>query len=186
MPNGPGPAIEATIDQVEGHFPSDAALQEAVGRLTRLGFDRATLSLPAADPRATRATGAAGAAGHIDDTPEAGAANPNLEDDQRQARTLGSSTAAAAAAMLGAGVVVATGGAALAAVAAAAGGAAVAGGGVFAATSAADTADHDGREAAAAAGELRLAVTVRGADELARAEVAMREAGASRVATVHR
>jgi hypothetical protein len=166
--------MENTIDQVEGHFPGDAALQDAVGRLTRLGFDRAALSLPV--PRAD-ADGA---------TPEGGATNPNMEDDQRQARTLGSSTAAAAAAMLGAGVVVATGGAALAAVAAAAGGAALAGGGVFAATNANDVADHTGREAAAASGELVLAVTTHGPEESTRAQAAMREAGATRVNTVRR
>jgi len=169
-----GPAMAGTIQQVQGRFSSDAALQDAVGRLTRVGFDRAALSLPIAHQNA------------VDATPESGAADPNTETDQRQARTLGSSTAAVAGAMLGAGVVVATGGAALAAMAAAAGVGAAAGGGAFAATSAADATDHAGREASAAVGELVLAVTARGPAQLAKAEAALREAGATTVDVVRR
>jgi len=169
-----GPAMATTILQVLARFSSDAALQDAIGRLTRVGFDRAALSLPVAHQNA------------VDATPEGGASNPNTEDDQRQARTLGSSTAAAAGAMLGAGVMVATGGAALAVAAVAAGAAAVAGGSAFAVTSAADATDHVGREASAAAGELVLAVTARGRAEVAKAEAALREAGATGVEVVRR
>ena len=168
-----GPAMATTILQVLARFSSDAALQDAIGRLTRVGFDRAALSLPVAHQNA------------VDATPEGGASNPNTEDDQRQARTLGSSTAAAGA-MLGAGVMVATGGAALAVAAVAAGAAAVAGGSAFAVTSAADATDHVGREASAAAGELVLAVTARGRAEVAKAEAALREAGATGVEVVRR
>jgi hypothetical protein len=151
-----GPAISDTIQQVQGIFASDEALQNAVGLLTREGFDRAALSLPVAHQAASAAT------------PEGSALDPNTEDDQRQARTLGSSTAAAAGAMLGAGVVVATG-------------AALAGGSVFAATSAADASNHEGREASAAVGELMLAVTVRNPAEAAKAEATFRSAGATDV-----
>jgi hypothetical protein len=164
-----GPAISDTIQQVQGIFASDEALQNAVGLLTREGFDRAALSLPVAHQAASAAT------------PEGSALDPNTEDDQRQARTLGSSTAAAAGAMLGAGVVVATGGLAAVAIAAAAGGAALAGGSVFAATSAADASNHEGREASAAVGELMLAVTVRNPAEAAKAEATFRSAGATDV-----
>jgi hypothetical protein len=170
----PGPVITDTIEEVQGIFPTDAALQDAIGRLTRLGFDRAALSLPAASPSAATAT------------PNQGAENPDTEDDSRQLRTLGSSTAAAVGAAIGAGLTVATGGAALPAFAAAAGLGLVAGGGVFAASTAASDAQHDQRAAAARHGELVLAVNLRDAAEAGKAEAAMRDAGATRVASVRR
>lgn len=169
-----GPVINDAIDEVQGIFPSDAALQDAVGRLTRLGFDRASLSLPAASPAAA------------DATPNEGAANPDTEDDARQIRTLGSSTAAVVGAAVGAGLTVATGGAALGAFAAAAGLGLAAGGGVFAATTAASDAQHEDRTDAALHGQLVLAVNLRDGSEAAKAEAAMREAGATRVETVRR
>jgi hypothetical protein len=170
----PGPAINNTIAEVQGSFPSDAALQDAIGRLTRLGFDRAALSLPTASP----APGAA--------TPEAGAADPNTEDDARQLRTLESSTAAAVGAAIGAGLTVASGGAALPAFAAAAGLGLASGGGVFAARTAANEIQDDARNDAAAAGQLVLAVHLRDTADAAKAEAAMQEAGATRVAYVER
>jgi hypothetical protein len=169
-----GPAINDVIAEVQGIFPSDAALQDAIGRLTRIGFDRASLSLPAASP----APGAA--------TPEAGAADPNTQDDERQLRTLESSTAAVVGAAIGAGLTVASGGAALHAYAAAAGLGLVSGGGVFAARTAANEAQDEARDDAAAAGELVLAVHLRHAADAAKAEAAMQEAGAMRVAYVER
>jgi isopropylmalate/homocitrate/citramalate synthase len=165
------PTLNESIQEVQGIFPSDAALQDAVGRLTRAGFDRAAISLPAANPPAAEAT------------PSAGAENPVTEDDTRQARTLGSSMAATAGAMVGAGVVVATGGAAVAAVAAAAGLGLVAGG---AAHTAAPTVQDDARDAAAAAGELVLSATAHDPDAVLKATAAMQAAGATRVATVSR
>jgi hypothetical protein len=170
----PGPVINNSIQEVQGIFPSDAALQDAVGRLTRIGFDRASLSLPAASPSAAHAT------------PNEGAANPDMEDDARQIRTLGSSTAATIGAAVGAGLTVATGGAALPALAAAAGLGLMAGGGVFAATTAASEAQHDERTDAAHHGELVLAVNLRNAGDAPKAEAAMREAGATRVESVTR
>jgi hypothetical protein len=170
----PGPMLVESIDEVQAIFPTDAALQDAVGRLTRSGFDRAALSLPAASPDGATAT------------PEQGAANPDTEDDSRQLRTLGSSTAATVGAAIGAGLTVATGGAALPAVAAAAALGLVAGGGVFAASSAVSGAEHDRREDAGHAGALVLAVNLRDAAEAPKAEAAMREAGATRVERVRR
>jgi hypothetical protein len=170
----PGPVISNTIAEVQGIFPSDAALQDAMSRLTLLGFDRAALSLPTASPRPGEAT------------PEAGAEDPNTEDDARQIRTLQSSMAAAVGAAVGAGLTVASGGAALPAFAAAAGLGLASGGGVFAARTAANDAQHDSRDEAAASGELVLAVNLRDASEAAKAEAAMQEAGATRVAYVER
>ena len=99
-----GPSLPDSLVEVRGRFASDAALQDAIGRLTLLGFDRSALSVPAAAPDAAHAT------------PEAGAGAPNTEADERQLRTLGSSAAGVAAAMAGAAAVVATGGAAVLAV----------------------------------------------------------------------
>jgi len=168
------PVLNESIDEVQGIFPDDDALQTAIGNLTRAGFDRAQISLPAASPAAEHAT------------PEKGAADPMTMDDQRQARTLGSSTAAAAGAMIGAGVTVATGGAAGLAIAAAAGLGALSGGAALAASSAVGNAAADGRAEAAAHGQLVLAVSVHGPESTALAEVAMRDAGASRVEAVTR
>jgi hypothetical protein len=170
----PGPAISDAIEEVQGVFPSDAALQDAIGRLTRAGFDRAALSLPTASPKPGEAT------------PNEGAANPATEDDARQVRTLGSSTAAVVGAAIGAGLTVATGGAALPAFAAAAGLGLASGGGVFAASTAASHAQDDERADAAEAGTLVLAVSLRDAGEAAKAEAAMQEAGVTRLARVVR
>lgn len=156
-----GPVLNPTLREVQGTFPDATAVEDAVGRLTRAGFDRAQISLPV--------PGAA--------TPEAGE-DPIMADDARQFRTLGSSTAAAAGAMLGAGVTVLTGGAAAAAVAVAAAAGAAAGGGVLAATGARETARDEAHAARAAAGELRLAVTVQGDEDPARAAAILRDAGA--------
>lgn len=172
--NAASPTLNESIQEVQGIFPSDAALQDAVGRLTRAGFDRAAISLPAARP-------------HPDDaTPSAGAENPTTEDDVRQTRTLQSSMAATAAAFVGAGVTIATGGAALPAVAAAVGMGAAAGGAVAGANVAVDAAATDRRRAQAEAGELVLSATAHDPDAVLKATAAMQAAGATRVATITR
>jgi hypothetical protein len=168
------PTLAEAIQEVQGIFPSDATLQDAIGRLTRAGFDRAAISLPAANPEAA------------DATPSAGAQDPNTEDDTRQTRTLQSSMAATAGAMVGAGVTVATGGAALLAVAAAAGAGLAAGGAVQAARAVADGAQQQGRDAAASAGRLVLAATAHDPDATMKATMAMQAAGATEVRTVTR
>jgi hypothetical protein len=169
-----GPVINETIQEVQGIFPNDAALQDAIGRLTRAGFDRAALSLPAANPLPAEAT------------PSAGAANPNTWDDTRQSRTLQTSMAASVGAMVGAGVTVATGGAALAAAAAAVGLGALAGGGVSAAHMAVDAGQTQGRNDAAAQGQLVLAAATPDEHSVQKARAAMQQAGASRVEAVAR
>jgi hypothetical protein len=168
------PVINETIHEVQGIFPNDAALQDAIGRLTRAGFDRAALSLPAANPHPEYAT------------PGAGAENPNTEDDTRQSRTLHSSMAASVGAMVGAGVTVATGGAALVAAAAAVGLGVAAGGAMEAVHGAADAAQTSGRNTAATAGQLVLSAAVSDPDAVLKATAAMQQAGASRVEAVRR
>lgn len=169
-----GPVLESSVEEVQGIFPSDAALQDAIGRLTRAGFDRATLSLPSTNPAPATAT------------PAMGAENPDTEDDSQQERTLHTSMAASVGAMVGAGLTVATGGAALVAGAAALGLGAAAGAVMEAVTRGVDASQHAERQEAAAAGQLVLAVNIQ---DPARREIAaqlMREAGATRVAQVER
>ena len=168
------PTLNEAIQEVQGVFPSDAALQDAIGRLTRSGFDRAAISLPDASPRAG------------DATPSAGAQNPDTEDDVRQSRTLQSSMAATVAGMVGAGVTIATGRAALVAAAAAAGLGVAAGGAVSAAHTAADASQTRARDAAAASGQLVLSVSANDPDAVMKATMAMQAAGAQEVKTVTR
>ena len=169
-----GPAMADTVEEVQGVFPSDAALQEAVGRLRMAGFDHAELSLPTSQPVASEAT------------PNQGAADPLTEDDTRQARTLGTSMAGTIGAFAAAGATIATGGAAGLAIAAAA---AVGAGSALAANAAGTAAKHsqeETRDAAAAKGELVLAVHTSSPAKRADAERIMREAGASSVGAVQR
>jgi hypothetical protein len=176
MPQGgpSGAAAGGTIREVQGVFPSDAALQQAIAQLTLAGFDRADLSLPHAAPWPEEAT------------PEQGADEPTTEVDARQARTLHTSGAAAVGALAAAGVTAATGGVA-AAVAGAAVVAGAAAGGVAAALSRADdSAQHEKREHAAAAGELVLSVRTPNAAKESEAEAIMRAAKATRVEAVTR
>ncbi len=170
----PGPALATEIHEVQGIFASDAALQDAIGRLREAGFDHAELSLPHANPATQEAT------------PEQGADDPLGDDDTRQMRTMGTSMAGTVGAFAAAAVTVATGGAALVA----AGAAAAAGVGAAAIAHAVGDAQqavqHDGREQAAARGELVLAVRTTNDDRRRRAEGLMHAAGATRVAAVDR
>ena len=165
-----GPGLETTIQEVRGVFADDAALQDAIGRLTRVGFDRADLSLPDARPAASETT------------PEQGASDPDTEDDSRQMRTIHTSMAGSVGALAAAGLVIATGGAALPAVAAAAAAGLGAGGLANAASSASSTSQSNQRNEAAARGELVLSVRVRDVASRSRAETEMHAAGATAVA----
>ena len=167
-----GPAIATEIDEVHAVFASDAAMQEAVARLTQAGFDRADLSLPAASPAMA--------------TPEQGADTVTTDADMRQARTLGTSLAGSAGALAAAGITIATGGAALLAVGAAAAvgaGAAVLAG---AAGGAAKDIQHTERENAAARGELLLSVRTPDARKAELATELLQAAGATRVEAITR
>ena len=169
----PGPPIAETVMELRGFFPGDAAVQDAIGRLAMAGFDRADLSLPVPAPPSQA-------------TPDQGAEEPHTEDDDRQTRALHASLAGSAAALLAAGVVIGTGGAAAPAVAAAVAAGAAAGGIAHTASRGADEAQHEEREAAAARGELVLAVRVADPLKQADAEAAMRAAGATRVELARR
>ena len=169
-----GPTINASISEIQGVFPSDAALQDAVSRLTLAGCDRADFSLPQTEPLAR------------DATPEAGAENMDTDVDHRQMRTMQSSMAGAVGAMAAAGVVVATGGAAAVAAAAAAAVGAGAGLAANAARTATDNVQHEGREHAAAEGRLVLAVRLGNPAKQAEIERIMRSSGATKVEAVTR
>ena len=170
----PGPALSDSVDEVQGVFPSDAAMQKAIGELTLAGFDRAALSLP------TGATHGLGA------TPTEGAADPMTDTDVRQARTMGTSMAGTIGAFAAAGATIATGGAAGVAIAAAAAigaGSALA---VNAAGNAVDAAQTDGRNEAASAGRLVLAVHAPDAVLREKAATILQAAGATEVGSVTR
>jgi hypothetical protein len=168
------PAMAATVEEVQGIFPSNATLQDAVGRLRLMGFDQADLSLPTVQPRAGEAT------------PNQGAAGPLGEDDTRLMRTMGTSMAGTIGALAAAGSTIATGGAAAVAIAAAAtlgaGSALV----VNAVGTAATHGQEESRDEAALAGELVLAVHAPTAEKKAEAKQIMRDAGATLVGTVDR
>ena len=169
-----GPVLTEGVEEVQGVFPSDKALQTAISQLTLAGFDRADFSLPTTKPASSAAT------------PDAGAADPMTDTDVRQARTLGTSMAGYVGAFAAAGATIATGGAAGLAIAAAA---AVGAGSALAANAAGnavDAAQTDTRDTAAAAGELILAVHATTAEKRATVERIMREAGASAVEPVRR
>lgn len=170
----PGPVIGEEVDEVQAVFSSDAALQDAMGRLRSAGFDHADLSLPIAQPSPSQAT------------PEQGAATPLSNDDSRSMRTMHTSMAGSVGALAAAAATVLTGGAAGLAVAAAA--AAGTGAGLLAhsVSAAADTGQHEAREQAAARGELVLSVRTPDAERRRRAEALLREAGATRVEPVTR
>ena len=170
----PGPGMSREILEAQAVFPSYAALQEAISQLEVAGYDRADLSLPHVVTPAAQAT------------PEQGAENPDLDQDNRQMRTLHASGAGSAAALLAAGVVIGSGGAAAPAVAAAVG--AGVGGALLTETGSyiADAAQHESREAAAREGRLVLAVRLRDDKRAEDALDIMRRAGATQAQAVRR
>ncbi len=164
-----GPALTENAQELQGRFPTDAALQDAISRLTLLGFDRADFSIPDPDD--------------IDATPESANAAPSTIDNT-QLRTMASGITGTAAGMA-VGAAVATAGLAAPLVAAVAGVSAL--GAAAATTGIGVTADQAGasaRDAQGAAGKLILAVRIHDAATLESAEAAMRDAGASGVERV--
>ena len=169
-----GPVLGGSMTEVQGVFPSDAAMQKAIGNLTLAGFDRAALSLP------TGVTQGPGA------TPTEGASDPMTDIDVRQARTMGTSMAGTIGAFAAAGATIATGGAAGVAIAAAA---ALGAGSALAANAAGNAVDSmqsAGRDEAASEGRLVLAVAAQDGEWRGKAEQIMREAGATSVSGVER
>jgi hypothetical protein len=169
-----GPAVADEVSEVQGLFPSNATLEDAILRLTGDGFDRADISIPDVSPTRAEAT------------PEQGAANPNTDVDDQQSRTLHTGLAASVGALAAAGAVVATGGLAAPAIAAAVAGGVGLGAAAEGVTRAAGRMQDDAREEAAKRGELILSVTLRRSDQQAKAEADMWKAGAMRVTPLTR
>lgn len=161
-------ATGAVLHEVRAHFDDSARLQDAVGKLSLAGFDRADLSVPTSDPTAAA-------------TPETSARPADTEEDARQARTVHTSTGAAIAAMAAAGVTLATGGAAAPAVAAAIAAGGLTGGGIFAISSAANADEQNTRDVDAAAGRLVLSVRAPTRARQEEAESILRAAGGTDV-----
>ena len=168
------PELKQTVSEVQGSFPSDQAMQDALGRLTLAGYDRADFSLPT-----DRLDGLAA-------TPNESADNPTDATDQAQLRTMGSSMAGTAGAIAAAGITMATGGAAAVAVAAAAAVGLGAGLGVDAVGAAITKSASDERDERASKGDLILAVRTRDAAQATEVAEIMKQAGASDVTPVDR
>ncbi|WP_158804554.1 MULTISPECIES: hypothetical protein [unclassified Acidisoma] len=160
-------AIE--LHRVAGRFASSDQMQDAIGRLSLLGFDRADLAISEG--------GMAGGA----PTPGAQAKTAYTDEDAQQARTLHVSGAATVAALAGAAITIGTGGVAAAAIGVALAAGAAAGGGAFAATTVANDEEQRDRDGKASAGTLILTVQTKNADLHAKAEAALRDAGATDV-----
>ncbi len=169
-----GPALAASVAEVQGVFPNDDTMQDALSQLTLAGYDRADLSLPE-EQHSAGAT-----------TPNEGADNPTDDVDKAQLRTMGTSMAGYAGAVAVAGAVIATGGAALLAV----GGAAAVGVGTAAAANAAgqaaDQVTVDERNRRGAAGTLILAVRTTTEAQARQVTELMQAAGATRINPVER
>ncbi len=170
----PGPTLGDSVEEVQGIFPSDAALEDAIARLTLAGFDRADLSLPETSPPSRHAT------------PEQGASDPVTDTDMRQTRTMGTSMAGSIGAMAAAGATIAAGGPVGAAIAAAAAAAAGTGLAANAVGNAADTVQSEERDAAAQSGRLILAVHAPDPSRRAVAQQIMLKAGATDARPVKR
>ena len=169
-----GPALKDAVHEVQGHFPTDAALQDALSALTLAGYDRADFSLPDDQVQGQAAT------------PNESAGNPVDAIDKAQVRTMGTSMAGYAGAAAVAGATLATGGAAGLAAAAAA---AVGIGSGLAANAAGQAADNAGVEARndkAAEGRLVLAVRTTSSEEASEVTGIMQQNGATDVMPVTR
>ena len=169
-----GAGLAATVHEVQGVFPDDATMQDALSQLTLAGYDRADFSLPEEQP-----------AGEMSTPNES--ADPATDDaDKRQLRTMGTSMAGYAGAVAVAGATLATGGAAGLAVAAAA---AVGAGTAAAANTAgraADSAQVEERNRRGQEGRLILAVRTTSPEQVAQVSDLMQQAGATKTNAVER
>jgi hypothetical protein len=162
------------IQEVQGWFPSDSSLRDALSQLTQLGYDKADLSLPEEQVVSTNAPQV-----------EAGGKEATAVENQ-QLRTMTGGMAGASAAMAAAGATIATGGAAAAVVGAAAGAGALATALTSGAGAAAEQAQIDERNRRGAEGTLVLAVHVTEEARAAQVEQLMKQAGATRTERVSR
>lgn len=153
--------------ELRATFSSSGRMQEAVGKLSLAGFDRADLSLP------VEGEGLANASAPAD-----------TAEDAQQLRTLGSSTAATIAALAAAGVTVATGGAAAPAVIAALAAGGAIGGATYAVHGSSQAAEQHDRDERAAEGDLILTVHVASQEKRAAAQRILQEAGATNIEAI--
>ncbi len=169
-----GPGHAAAVQEVQGVFPDDATMQDALSQLTLAGYDRADFSLPEEQPAGQMAT------------PNE-SADPATDDaDKRQLRTMGTSMAGYAGAVAVAGATLATGGAASLAVAAAA---AVGAGTAAAANTAGQAADAtqvEERNRRGREGRLILAVRTTTPAQVDQVVGLMQEAGATKTNAIER
>ncbi len=169
-----GPSHAATVHEVQGVFPDDATMQDALSQLTLAGYDRADFSLPEEQPAGQPST------------PNESSDAPTDDADKRQLRTLGTSMAGYAGAVAVAGATLATGGAAGLAVAAAA---AVGAGTAAAANTAGQAADNaqvEARNQRGREGRLILAVRTTTPEQASQVTKLMTEAGSSSTRAVER
>jgi hypothetical protein len=164
----PKPVPTATEPhRITGRFASSDQMQDAMGRLTLLGFDRADLSI---------SDGCV--AGGVS-APGAEAKTAYTDEDAQQARTLHVSGAATVAALAGAAITIGTGGVAAAAIGVALVAGAAAGSGAVAATTVANDEERRDRDIMASAGALILTVQTKNTELHAKARAALRDAGAT-------
>ena len=166
-----GPALNEEVQELQAYFPNDATLQDAMGRLTLIGFDRADLSLPDVHT--------------VEATPDE-AASATSDIDTKQIRTMAAGFAGSTAGVAVAATL-ATGGLAAPLVAVGAGlsalGAAAATTGVGVVSEQAGTSERD---RLGAEGKLILAVRLREPQQAAQATEALNAAGATKVASITR
>ena len=165
-------SLAHSVQEVQGHFPDDAALEEALGRLTIAGYDRADFSLP--DEREA-----------IMQTPNETAENPTDTIDQAQLRTMGTGMAGFAGAAAVGGAIIATGGAAAVAAAAAAVAGAGSAGLAGAAGLAVDRNEHDKHDKRGAEGTLILAVRATSPEEAEEITSLMQQSGGTDVRSIN-
>lgn len=168
------PTQHEAVQEVQGVFPNDDAMQTALSQLTLAGYDRADFSLPEDQEP-----------GEVE-TPNEGASPPTDDSDKRQLRTMGTSMAGYAGAVAVAGATLATGGAAGLAVAAAAAVGVGTGAAANAAGQAADKAQVEARNARGREGKLILAVRTRTPEQATQVVDLMEQAGATRTEAVTR
>lgn len=169
-----GPRHEEAVHEVQGVFPDDATMQDALSQLTLAGYDRADFSLPEEQD----ANGVA--------TPNESAEPATDDADKRQLRTMGTSMAGYAGAVAVAGATLATGGAAGLAVAAAAAVGIGTGAATNAAGQAADNAQVEARNQRGREGRLILAVRTTTPEQASQVASLMQQAGASKTEAVTR
>lgn len=169
-----GPSQHEAVQEVQGVFPDDDAMQAALSQLTLAGYDRADFSLPEDQ-----------APGEVE-TPNESASPATDDSDKRQLRTMGTSMAGYAGAVAVAGATLATGGAAGLAVAAAAAVGIGTGAAANVAGQAVDGAQVEARDARGREGKLILAVRTRTPEQAAQVVGLMEQAGAIRTEEITR